>query len=224
MIQVIAPPVSAIADVLALWGRDGWLTPPLQSIIGTATSVSGQALTISITIADSGPGLSQIYDVLSSDLSDKVLVLAGAADLQGAVWGEILTAAALQCGASAVLVDGWVRDRQQMATLGLPVYARGERVVGPGPTAHIVSVGTEVALGHDRGSATIIANDDLVVVDASGCVRVPAASAEQVLEAAQRYSAAEDLVASAIAEGEPLASAYRHKKAIVTALVEEFRR
>lgn len=215
MIATNTAPVSAIADVLALWNEDGWLTPPLSPVVPAATPTVGTALTITVTSGATGPGFSQIYDVLSADLTGRVLVLAGADALPGAVWGEILTRAALQQGATAVLIEGWVRDRPDIATLGLPIYASGERVAGPSALAHITAVETAVTV-----NAVDIEPDDLIVVDATGCVRVRAATADVVLQAAQRYAAAEDLVVKALTEGEPLARAYRHKKATT----EEFRK
>jgi 4-hydroxy-4-methyl-2-oxoglutarate aldolase len=206
-------PVSAIADVLALWNDDGWLTPPLHPIVPATAPVVGRVLTITVSAGKTGPGFSAIYDVLSADLTGRVLLLAGADAVPGAVWGEILTRAALQQGASAVLVEGWVRDRPDIATLGLPIYASGERVAGPNGLAHINAVETAVTV-----NATTVDPDDLIVVDATGCVRLRAATAEAVLQAAQRYATAEDLVVKALNEGEPLARAYRHKKTITDEL------
>lgn len=217
MIVTTTPPVSAIADVLALWTEDGWLTPPLSPVVPAPAPIVGSALTITVTNGATGPGFSQIYDVLSADLTGRVLVLAGADAVPGAVWGEILTRAAIQQGATAVLIEGWVRDRPDIATLGLPIYACGERVVGPGGLAHITAVDVAVTITANR-TTTTVEPDDLIVIDATGCVRLRAATADVVLQAAQRYAAAEDLVVKALVEGEPLARAYHHKKAITEEL------
>ncbi len=208
-------PVSAIADVLALWGMDGWLTPPLVPVVAAAVAVSGRALTVQLCHDTAGPGLSPIYDVLSGDLHGRVVVLAGARPVPGAVFGEILAGAARQQGATGVLVDGWVRDRDEMTKIGLPVLAAGERVVGPNGSAHLLSVGQQVSV-----DAVAIATDDVIVIDPSGCVRIPADRADDVLVAATRYAAAEVLVADALAAGEPLAAAYRHKRTMLAELVE----
>lgn len=213
MMTATLAPASVIADVLALWKQDGWLTPPLQPIVPTSAPIVGRALTLTVTIGPTGPGLAPIYDVLSGDLAGRVIVLAGASAVAGAVWGEILTRAALQQNASAVLIDGWVRDRPSIADLGLPIYACGEHLVGPSGQAHIVAVEAPVTI-----NTVAVAPDDLVVVDATGCVRIPAVDAREVLDAAQRYAAAEDLVVKALNEGEPLARAYRHKKTITDEL------
>lgn len=213
MMTTTLAPVSAIADVLALWNADGWLTPPLHPVVAAPVPRVGRALTITVSTGPTGPGLAPIYDVLSADLSGRVIVLAGATAVPGAVWGEILTRAALRQGATAVLIEGWVRDRPGIADLGLAIYACGEHVVGPGGSAHITSVGSPVVV-----NGATVAPDDLVVVDATGCVRVRAGDADAVLLAAQRYAAAEDLVVKALNEGEALADAYRHKKAITDEL------
>ena len=46
-------------------------------------------------------------------------------------------------------------------------------------------------------------------------VPMVAALADDVLGAARRYADAEDLVARALDEGAPLATAYRHKRSII---------
>jgi 4-hydroxy-4-methyl-2-oxoglutarate aldolase len=208
-------PVSAIADVLALWGMDGWLTPPLVPIVAAPVTMSGRAVTVQVCHDTKGPGLSPIYDVLSADLHGRVVVFAGARPVPGAVFGEILAGAARQQGATGVLVDGWVRDRDDMTKIGLPVFAAGERVVGPNGTAHLVSIGQQVSV-----DGVTVATDDVIVIDPSGCVRVPADRATDVLDAAARYAAAEALVADALAAGEPLAAAYRHKRTMLSELAE----
>ncbi|MEZ5251855.1 MAG: hypothetical protein R2713_22420 [Ilumatobacteraceae bacterium] len=76
-------PVSAVADVLALWGYDGWLTPPLAPVVRSASVVRGRALTVQVAAGDTGPGLAGIYDVLSGDLADRVVVIAGAEEGAG---------------------------------------------------------------------------------------------------------------------------------------------
>lgn len=217
MIETTVAPTSAIADVLALWKTDGWLTPPLQPIVPAITPVVGRALTITITTEPTGSGFASLYELLSRGLSGRVLVVAHAATAPGAVWGEILTRAAVQQGAAAVLVDGFVRDLTAMSALGLPVYAAGTRVVGPAGRAHVAAIDESVTIATPTGATTVAAGD-MIVVDASGSVRLPAASADSILEAAHRYATAEDLVVKALNEGEPLNRAYRHKKAITDEL------
>ncbi|MEO6125630.1 MAG: hypothetical protein ABIR32_18170 [Ilumatobacteraceae bacterium] len=210
--SVIAP-VSAIADVLALWGRDGWLTPPLRPIVAAAAPTIGRVCTISIDVAPAGPGMGKIYDVLSSDLSDRFVVVAGAGGLEGAMWGEILATAAQSNGASGVLVDGAVRDRPEIESIGFATYGRDERIVGPYGTAHVVALNEPVTI-----AGVGIDPDDHIVADATGVIRVRGAELDDVLFAAAAYAAAEERVVEALRNGEPLTSAYRYKKNVVDEL------
>jgi len=203
-------PVSAIADVLALWGQDGWLTPPLRAIVPAAAPTIGAVRTISIKVSPTGAGMGKIYDVVSSDLSNRFVVVAGASGLEGAMWGEILATAAQSNGASGVLVDGAVRDRPDIETIGFATYGRDERVVGPYGTAHVVELDEPVTI-----AGVGIDPDDHIVADATGVIRVRGGDLDDVLSAAVAYAAAEARVVEALRNGEPLTSAYRYKKEVV---------
>ncbi|MEO8692614.1 MAG: RraA family protein [Acidimicrobiales bacterium] len=207
------PPVSAIADVLALAGLDGWLTPPLLPIVAPPRPLMGSAVTIELRAESPGSGLSPLHDLVSHDLRDHVVVIAGARAIGGAVWGEIMSRAASQQGAIAVLLDGIARDAAAMAGEGLPVYAAELAVVGPAGRASIHRVGTAVDVG-----GVSVTPGDAVVVDASGAVRLATSTRDGVLDAARAYAAAEEQVLAALAAGEPLVEAYRFKKAVVNQL------
>lgn len=207
------PPVSALADVAALWGHDGWLTPPLQPVVAAATPVAGRARTVRLEVATSGPGMAKAFELLSSDLSGEVVVWTGVVDAPGATWGEILSLAAQRRGAVAVLVDGAVRDVDDMTTIGLPVYAPRTAVVGPNGTVHAVDVDVPVVIGDVE-----ICPGDMIVVDSMGCVRLSSEMADTLLDGASAYADGERHLLEALAAGEPLTTAYLHKKRAVEAL------
>ncbi len=205
--------MSALADVAALWGHDGWLTPPLQPVVAAPTPVAGRARTVRLEVAPSGPGMARAFDLLSHDLTGHVVVWAGVTDSPGATWGEILSVAARGRGAAAVLVDGAVRDVDEMKSAGVPVYARGTAVVGPNGMVHAVEVDVPVVIGEVE-----IRPGDTIVVDASGCMRLAGDHAEELMSAAAVYTAGEGALLAALGDGEPLTSAYLHKKRAVEAL------
>jgi regulator of RNase E activity RraA len=210
------PPVSAIADVLALWDLDGWLTPPLSPLVAPPSPVMGRARTLQIEAGTTGGGLGDVYDLLSRDLDGCIVVVAGAYSVGGAMWGEILSTAATGRHAVGALVDGSARDHLATQQIGLPLYARELGVVGPAGRAHVVAVDDAVSIH----GVDVIA-DDTLVLDASGCVRVPQMLVDQVLDAATRYAAAEDEVVRMLAAGRPLTRAYLAKKAVVNELAKE---
>jgi 4-hydroxy-4-methyl-2-oxoglutarate aldolase len=202
------PPTTAIADVLALRGRGGWLSPPLRGA-RTGPPVAGPAVTVSLQPGTGGFG--PLYELLSGDaLAGSVLVLS-APDDDVAVWGALLSAAARDRGAVAAVVAGAVRDT---AALALPTWARATATVGPAGALEVSAIGAAVEIG-----ASSVAAGDVVVVDADGVVAVPADDAVGVLADARRYADAEERVAAALAAGEVLTAAYRHKADVVAELL-----
>ena len=96
-----------------------------------------------------------------------------------AMMGDLLATQAKGRGVAAVLVDGAVRDIEELRELGLPVWARFVRVSGaekaiPGTIGEPVEV----------GGATI-RQGDVVVLDADGAVVVERERVEKVLAAAR---------------------------------------
>ena len=204
---------SAIADVLALRGQSGWLTPPLAPIVAARCPVVGEVVTVQIERRDSGADFKSMYEVLSALQAGKILVIAGAVEVGGAIWGEILTASAQQAGFVGVAIDGFVRDIAAMQNLDLPIYASGTAVVGPLGRAHVVSVGETVSIFGQE-----VSSGDQIVLDDSGCVRLGSSDAQEILEAAALYEKGEEQVLQALAAGERLNSAYRYKADVVSRL------
>ena len=223
----LVPPVAAIADVLALIGRSGWLTPPLQPIVGATIPIAATARTFRLEMGNEGPGLSPLFESLSSDLTGCCLIL-DAQRVNGAVWGEILATAAHNCGASAVLVCGSVRDKVQVSQIGIPLYATREIVVGPAGRAHVQEVGGPITIEASISGTiseqvfyTTVDNGDTVVCDESGCVAIPVAISEHILDASRRYAQAELETVRSLIQRDPLTLAYLHKKKFVQSIVAE---
>lgn len=209
---------SAIADVLALQGRSGWLTPPLQPVVAARCPVVGEAVTMRIERRDptgdgAAPDFTPMYEVLSGDHTGRVLVIAGAVEVGGAVWGEILAQSARQAGFVGIALDGFARDLGALHELGLPIYASGSAVVGPQGRAHVSGVNVDVFIND-----VTVSPGDTIVLDDSGCVRLESTDSSDVLAAAALYERAEEEVLGALAGGERITSAYKYKSSAVARL------
>jgi 4-hydroxy-4-methyl-2-oxoglutarate aldolase len=207
------PPVSAVADVLALRGLDGWLTPPLAPVVPAAAPASVTARTVRLEASETGPGLAALYELLDEDLMACALVISTGTGVTGAVWGEILSRAARLAQTGAVLVDGAVRDVAAMTAERVPVFARHQMVVGPNGRAHVTAIDEPIEI-----DGVEVCGGDTIVFDSSGVVRVRAGDASDVLCAADVYAAAEQRLLEALAAGEPLSTAYRIKRQVVQEL------
>lgn len=96
-----------------------------------------------------------------------------------ALIGELLATQARRRGAAALLVDAAVRDVEELATLGLPIWARWVRIRGatktePGTIARPVEVG-----------GCTIHPGDAVVLDGDGAAVIPRERIGDVLRAAR---------------------------------------
>ena len=109
----------------------------------------------------------------------EVLVLTMPEPRPVALLGDLLATQAKVQGAAAVLVDASVRDVEELAELGLPIWARWVRVRGaakdvPG------AIGEPVVVG-----GATIRQGDVLVLDADGVAVVEAERVQEVLEASR---------------------------------------
>ena len=163
-----------VATVYEAAGREGLVDLALHRIVpgsraaGPARPVlCGQDdnLMVHAAIAHAQPG-----DVLVLTMPDPAPV---------AMVGDLLATQAKAQGVAALLIDGSVRDVEELVDIGLPIWARWIRVRGatkdvPG------TIDEPVVVGGQR-----IAAGDIVVLDGDGAAVVAAARAEEVLAAAR---------------------------------------
>ncbi|MCM2388557.1 RraA family protein [Streptomyces albipurpureus] len=208
------PATAALADVLQLHGRNGWLTPPLRPFQrGPAAPALGAARTIRMAPGPGSHGLGPLRALLGENLAGQVLVIAGADCVPGAVWGEILTTAALARGAVGALVEGSVRDVTALENLSLRIWASAEATAGPSTEIHVAEIGGQVEI-----SGVSVADGDPVLLDDGGVVVLRPESAAGLLADAADYHQAEEQVLEALVSGLRLPLAYAPKAQVVTRL------
>jgi 4-hydroxy-4-methyl-2-oxoglutarate aldolase len=126
-----------------------------------------------------------VHAVMAALQPGEVLVLCMPAPAPVALFGDLLATQAKAHGAAAVLVDAAVRDSEELAEMGLPVWARWVR--SRGATKDVVgALDVPVVVGGQE-----IRPGDLVVLDADGATVVAAERAEEALEASLAREAKE---------------------------------
>lgn len=121
---------------------------------------------------------SVIHRAVARAPAGSVLVVDAEGYADRAVWGDVLTAAALARGIVGGVIDGAVRDSEAIRERGFPLFARGVAAAGPHKGWRGV-IGEPIQCG-----GVVVAPGDLIVGDADGVVVVPADLAEGTLEAA----------------------------------------
>jgi 4-hydroxy-4-methyl-2-oxoglutarate aldolase len=168
------------ATVYEAAGREGLVDVPLRRIV-PGSRVAGRArpvmcgqddnLMVHAAVAHAQPG-----DVLVFTMPEPAPV---------ALVGDLLATQAKVRGVAGLLVDGAVRDVDELVELGLPIWARWVRVRGatkdvPGTLDEPIVVG-----------GLRIASGDAVVLDADGVAVVAAGRIDEVLEASLAREASE---------------------------------
>ncbi len=151
----------------------------------------GQARTVTSMVGDNGISHAAIPLVEKG----QVLVIDAGGYDDVAVWGGIMTRAAIAQGVAGVVIDGGVRDVAEIRELGFPVYARAHVPSGPhkgfggiidGP---ISCAGCPVKPG------------DIVIGDDDGVAVVPLEWADDMLAASREKLRQEEDTLKQIAEG-----------------------
>ncbi|MFC7329764.1 NAD(P)-binding domain-containing protein [Marinactinospora rubrisoli] len=177
-------PTAAIGD-----GRDrlGFVSARIRPVWPGAR-VTGRALTVRTRPGDN----LAVHRALAAAGPDDVLVVDGGGDTSRALIGELIAERAINRGIRGMVIDGAVRDAEEIRELGFPVWAAGVSPAGPykhGP-GH---VGPPIAVG-----GAVCATGDIVVADNDGVFIVPRLEAEQTLRAARDVVADEERRRAAI--------------------------
>lgn len=179
-----------ISDAL---GRSGGMVHAIRPMYPGARCC-GPAYTVKNAAKDN---LMSHYALKHSRPGD-VLVLDGSCGRHGSGWGELMSLAAKLKGLGGIVLDGTIRDIDQLPEIGFPVFARGVQAEGT-----VKSTPGEVERPVCCGGLTVLPGD-VLIGDENGVVVVPRDRAETVLEAALSLQAKEEGIRSRLLEGETL--------------------
>jgi 4-hydroxy-4-methyl-2-oxoglutarate aldolase len=170
------------ATVYEASGREGLIDCDLEQVI-PGSRAAGPA-----RIARCGQGDNlMVHAVMERLEPGEVLVLTMPEPEPVALVGELLATQAKGRGAAAILVDGSVRDLDELRELGLPVWARWIRVRGADKQV-VGSLDEPVEIG-----GTAIEPGDTLVLDGDGVAVVARARLDEVLAASRERAERERL-------------------------------
>lgn len=179
------------ATVYEANGQRDALDPALKPL-DPRTKLAGRVVTVSVEPADNW----YIHVALLEAGPGDILVVDAKGYTDAGPWGDVLTLAAQQRGLAGLVIDGAVRDSQQIIEFGFPVFTRGVCIrktskVQPG------KVNVDVTVG-----GVLIRPGDILVGDADGLVRVFPEDVESALASAARRQDKEDDMRARILNGE----------------------
>lgn len=171
-------PVANVSDSMFRMTSAGTRLRPYH---GGGRRLSGAALTVKTRPGDN----LMFHKALDMAVPGDVVVVDAGGDLTNAMMGELMAHHAAALGLAGIVINGAIRDLDEIRQLGLPVYAAGVTHRGPykdGPGEINVPVSID---------GMVVMPGDLVIGDEDGVLCVPRAQAEEVLRAAHAKQRAE---------------------------------
>ena len=164
-------PVANVSDSMYRMSAGGARLRPMHK----GGRMAGPALTVKTRPGDN----LMVHKALDLAERGDVIVVDAGGDLTNALIGEIMSTYAAARGIAGIVIDGAIRDADEIRANAFPVYAAGVTHRGPykdGPGEINVPVAID---------GMVIAPGDLVLGDGDGILCVPVDSTAAVLAAAQ---------------------------------------
>lgn len=190
-----------LADVMDQLGyRQQVMRSDIRPLYAEAKIV-GRAATMLTVDAFQVPAEPYALELLLMDSlkPGEVVVSASVGVRESAVWGELLSTAAQARGARGALIDGFSRDRELIAEMAFPVFARGLTPADSRGRADVIAIREPVEAG-----GVLVNDGDLIFADHDGCVAVPQAIEAEVLEKALEKASGENTVRDLLRQGKSM--------------------
>lgn len=125
-----------------------------------------------------------------------IVVCASGGSTRAALWGELLSTHTRAMGGRGALIDGLARDAAKIIDMRFPVFALGLSPADSRGRLDVVAIRVPVEIGGVR-----VEDGDLLVADMDGCVAVPQAIEDEVIEKALKKVSAENVVRDILSKG-----------------------
>ena len=180
-----------VATVHEAAGRTGIVDIPLIQVV-PGSRVAGPARTAVCATGDN----TMVHAVVAHAKPGEVLVLTSDEPVPVALVGELLVTQAVARGVAGILVDGALRDLDELVEIGLPIWARFVRAQGA-TKGQVGKLDVPVVVGGAE-----IRPGDLVVMDCDGAMALPSERVDEVLPLALERAERERAMRQRYAAGE----------------------
>ena len=178
-------PTATIANALDDVGKEVNCPVALRPV-APGMSFAGPAVTVEVVAGAAGAYTSADFRVGAmidaAEAADVVVISAQGA--RASIWGGMASLAAKVKGVAGLVVDGGVRDIDEMVEHEFPVFARHPVATTGRTRLKVNAINVPIDVDGVR-----VSPGDVIVADSTGIVVVPSADAEHVAELAERYAA-----------------------------------
>ncbi|MEM1060082.1 MAG: RraA family protein [Verrucomicrobiota bacterium] len=196
---------AVVGDVLDTMGRTRQFLPPQIQPLREDFVIAGRAMPV-LEADDAGGEGNRVSDALSQpfglmlraldDLRKNEIYLCGGASPTYALWGELMSTAARNRGATGAVVDGWSRDTRGILEMSFPVFSHGRYAQDQRPRGKVIDFRCSLQVG-----GVTVRPGDVVFGDLDGVVIVPRDVEGEVITRALEKAHGERKVYEAIKAG-----------------------
>ena len=195
---------AVVGDIMDKMGYLCQFLPPEIRPLRDDMFIAGRAMTVLEADMPEGrtgqnPILRKSFGLMLEALDDlredEVYVCSGASPTY-ALWGELMSARAMKCGAAGAVVNGYSRDTRGILALGFPCFSYGSYAQDQAPRGKVLDYRVPIEMNGAR-----INDGDMVIGDIDGVCVVPKDIENEVFSRALEKARGERIVLDRIQKG-----------------------
>ncbi|MEM7776750.1 MAG: RraA family protein [Pseudomonadota bacterium] len=197
---------AVVGDVMDQMGYRRQFLPAAIGPLKPAMKLAGRAMPVleadvfdDGTAAAKGPLATKPFGLMLEaldDLKSGEIYIASGASLTYALWGELMATRAMHLGAAGAVLNGYIRDANQIEELGFAVFSRGLYAQDQGPRGKVIDYRCAIEIEGVR-----IEPGDLLFGDREGVLVIPSAAEAEIIQRAVEKATTETAVGDAIRNG-----------------------
>lgn len=168
-------------------------------IVGRAMTVLEADVQENVTAGGVNPVLKKSFGLMLEALDDlkedEVYICSGSSPAY-ALWGELMSARAMQCKAAGAVVNGYSRDTNGILALNFPCFSYGPYAQDQAPRGKVIDFRVPIEV-----NGVLINDGDLLIGDVDGVCVVPRQIEEEVFTLSLEKARGERIVLKKIQEG-----------------------
>lgn len=204
---------AVIGDIMDKMGYYHQFLDPRIRPLNNEMKLAGRAMTVleadvlqNDTDAGANAVLKQSFGMMLQaldDLKENEVYICSGSSPSYALWGELMSARAMQCGAVGAVVNGYSRDTKGILALGFNCFSYGPYAQDQAPRGKVIDYRVPISV-----DGVLVNNGDMIVGDIDGVCVVPKAIEKEVFTRALEKARGERVVLTKIKEGMPSVEAF----------------
>lgn len=205
---------AVVGDVMDKMELRNQFLPPHLSVLERGMIIAGRAMTVleadvfeEVQDGSSNPVMAKpfglMFEALDSLTKNDVYICTGSSPTY-ALWGGLMSTRALHLKAAGAVLDGYVRDSNEILELGLPIASRGCYAQDQGPRGKVMDYNVPLTIGQVR-----IKPGDIIFGDCDGVLCIPKTVETEVITAALEKVRGESAVRKALQNGMSTVDAFK---------------